>query len=71
MDALEPFVESIAGKNAVDTTIAQVKAGVETTKCMKVAFVRAVYVEESALSVVPDPEVVGVLGLIEGFAGVD
>jgi hypothetical protein len=34
---------------------------------LEAAFVRAVYVEESALSVVPDPEAVGVLGLIEGL----
>ena len=67
MDALEPFIESIAGGDAVDTTIAKAKAGVEATKCMEAAFVQAVYVEESELSVVPDPEAVGVLGLIEGL----
>jgi hypothetical protein len=37
MDALEPFIESIAGGDAVDTTIAKAKAGVEATKCMEAA----------------------------------
>lgn len=71
MDALEPFIESIASGDAVDIAIAKAKAGVEATKGMKAAFGRAVYVEESAWSVVPDPGAVGVLGLIEGFAGVE
>ena len=70
MDALEPFVESIANEDTVDIAVAKAKAGVEATKGMKATLGRAVYVEEGAWSVVPDPGAVGILCLIEGLAGV-
>jgi triose/dihydroxyacetone kinase / FAD-AMP lyase (cyclizing) len=70
MDALEPFIESIASGETVDVAVSKAKAGVEATKGMNAAFGRAVYVEQSAWSVVPDPGAVGILSLIEGFAGV-
>lgn len=69
MDALEPFIESFSSGDAVDVAIAKARAGVEATKGMKAAFGRAVYVEESAWSVVADPGAVGVLCLIEGLSG--
>ena len=70
MDALEPFIESIVNGDTVDIAVARAKAGVEATKGMKATFGRAVYVEEGAWNVVPDPGAVGILCLIEGLAGV-
>lgn len=70
MDALEPFIDSISSGETVEVAVEKTKAGVEVTKGMKAAFGRAVYVEESAWSVVPDPGAVGILCLVEGFAGV-
>jgi dihydroxyacetone kinase len=70
MDALETFIESIANGDTVDIAVAKAKAGVEATKGMKATLGRAVYVEEGAWSVVPDPGAVGILCLVEGLAGV-
>ena len=69
MDALEPFIESFSSGAPVDVAVAEARAGVEATKGMKAAFGRAVYVEETSWSVVPDPGAIGVLCLIEGLAG--
>jgi dihydroxyacetone kinase len=69
MDALEPFVESFSSGETIDAAVMKARAGVEATKGMKAAFGRAVYVEETSWSVVPDPGAVGVLCLIEGLAG--
>lgn len=68
MDALEPFINSLAAGDGVKTAVAKAKAGVEATKGMKAAFGRAVYVEEKAWSMVPDPGAEGVLCIVEGLA---
>ena len=70
MDALEPFIEGLAAGDTVDNAVAKARVGVEATKGMKAAFGRAVYVEESAWSVVPDPGAEGVLCILQGFIGV-
>ncbi|TVY93805.1 Dihydroxyacetone kinase [Lachnellula willkommii] len=68
MDALEPFIESFANGEGLEDAVAKAKSGVEATKGMKAAFGRAVYVEEKAWAIVPDPGAEGVLCLLEGLA---
>ena len=70
MDALEPFVESLAAGDAIEQAVAKATLGVEATKGMTAAFGRAVYVEESAWSIVPDPGAEGVLCILKGLASV-
>lgn len=69
MDALEPFIESFAGGEGIEIAATKAKAGTEATRGMKAAFGRAVYVEESAWSEVPDPGAEGVLCILRGLAG--
>lgn len=68
MDALEPFIESFGNGEGLGDAVAKAKSGVEATKGMKAAFGRAVYVEEKAWAIVPDPGAEGVLCLLEGLA---
>lgn len=68
MDALEPFVVSFANGEGLKGAVNKTQVGVEATKGMKVAFRRAVYVEEKAWDIVPDPGAEGVLCLVEGLA---
>lgn len=67
MDALEPFVNSFAKGDGAEAAFEQAKKGVEATKGMQAAFGRAVYVEESAWSQVPDPGAEGILCILEGL----
>ncbi|KAL5322380.1 hypothetical protein ACEPPN_010353 [Leptodophora sp. 'Broadleaf-Isolate-01'] len=67
MDALEPFVNSFAKGDGAEVALEQAKKGVEATKGMQAAFGRAVYVEESAWSQVPDPGAEGILCILEGL----
>lgn len=69
MDALEPFIESLANADTIEDAVAKARVGVEATKGMKAAFGRAVYVEESAWTV-PDPGAEGVLCILKGLAAV-
>jgi len=68
MDALEPFVDGFAAGCSIEEAVAKAKIGAEATKGMKGSFGRAVYVEESAWSVVPDPGAEGVLCILKGLA---
>lgn len=69
MDALEPFITSLAQGDGLEVALMRARVGVEATKGMKAAFGRAVYVQEGAWSAVPDPGAEGVLCLLEGLAG--
>ena len=64
MDALEPFVEALQGGKGVKEAVEEARKGKETTKGMKAAFGRAVYVEESAWKEVPDPGAEGVVAIV-------
>ncbi|KAG4425537.1 hypothetical protein IFR04_001234 [Cadophora malorum] len=67
MDALEPFIKSFDAGEGSEVAFEHAKKGVEATKGMQAAFGRAVYVEESAWSQVPDPGAEGILCILEGL----
>ncbi|OAL51699.1 dihydroxyacetone kinase [Pyrenochaeta sp. DS3sAY3a] len=67
MDALEPFILAISEGCDLDKAVSLAREGMEATKGMRPAFGRAVYVEEKAWSLVPDPGAKGVLCIIEGI----
>ncbi|KAK0118639.1 hypothetical protein ONS95_007520 [Cadophora gregata] len=67
MDALEPFIVSFEAGEGAEVALQKAKKGVEATKGMQAAFGRAVYVEESAWSQVPDPGAEGILCVLEGL----
>lgn len=67
MDALEPFIKSFDAGEGSEAAFEHAKKGVEATKGMQAAFGRAVYVEESAWSQVPDPGAEGILCILEGL----
>ena len=61
-------MNSLVGGEGNEIAVERARIGVEATKGMKAAFGRAVYVEEKAWSMVPDPGAEGVLCLVEGLA---
>lgn len=69
MDALIPFVESLAGGGEVGKALEKAKEGVEGTKKMEAKLGRSTYLDESATRGVPDPGAYGLLVLLEGMAG--
>lgn len=66
VDALEPFVESLAKTGSVEKAAAASRTGAESTKGMKASLGRTVYVGGSGFKEVPDP---GAYGLSEFFLG--
>ncbi|ETS83941.1 hypothetical protein PFICI_05817 [Pestalotiopsis fici W106-1] len=66
MDALEPFIAALT-KNGVDAALQAAAQGAESTKGMRPAFGRAVYVNEEGWDQVPDPGAVGIVALVEGL----
>ncbi|PPJ54568.1 hypothetical protein CBER1_06635 [Cercospora berteroae] len=68
MDALIPFVESLAGDGGeVGKALEKAKEGVEGTKKMEAKLGRSTYLDESATRGVPDPGAYGLLVLLEGM----
>ena len=70
MDALEPFVKSLAAGSTLKDAVSAARVGVEATKGMKASLGRAVYVEQEAWNKVPDPGAEGVLCILEGLESV-
>lgn len=66
VDALEPFVESLAKTGSVEQAANASRKGAESTKGMKASLGRTVYVGGSGFKDVPDP---GAYGLSEFFLG--
>lgn len=68
MDALIPFVETLAKTGDVQRAIADSKTGVEGTKKMEAKLGRSTYLDESATQGVPDPGAYGLWVLLSGMA---
>ncbi|KAK7214666.1 hypothetical protein V2G26_002669 [Clonostachys chloroleuca] len=66
MDALEPFVESL--KSGINPGVESARKGSESTKGLKPAFGRAVYVNEQGWEQVPDPGAMSILAIVEGIS---
>jgi dihydroxyacetone kinase len=66
MDALEPFVESL--KSGINQGVEAARKGSESTKGLKPAFGRAVYVNEQGWEQVPDPGAMSILAIVEGIS---
>jgi dihydroxyacetone kinase len=67
MDALVPFVESLAKGNMTEAVDAARK-GCETTKGMTASLGRAVYVPDENYGMVPDPGAEGIVAIVEGLS---
>ncbi|KAK9467004.1 Dak1 domain-containing protein [Lipomyces arxii] len=70
IDALAPFVDSLASGNGIVAAAEASKAGAEHTKGMVASLGRAVYVDAEGYDRVPDPGAVGVSELVAGLASV-
>lgn len=70
MDALIPFVETLAGKGDVGLAIAKAEQGVDGTKKMEAKLGRSTYLDGSTTRGVPDPGAYGLLVLLQGMASV-
>uniref|UniRef100_A0A8H7K2P1 Dihydroxyacetone kinase n=1 Tax=Bionectria ochroleuca TaxID=29856 RepID=A0A8H7K2P1_BIOOC len=66
MDALEPFVYSL--KDGIEQGLQAARKGSDSTKGLKPAFGRAVYVNEQGWEQVPDPGAASILAIIEGIS---
>lgn len=71
IDALDPFIETLASTGDVKKAAEAAKEGTEKTKTMKASLGRAVYVgaESEWMGKVPDPGAVGLQELLLGIAG--
>ncbi|KAK9312256.1 Dak1 domain-containing protein [Lipomyces starkeyi] len=69
IDALAPFVETLAAGEGVKNAAVAGRKGAEGTKGMNASLGRAVYVDAKGYDRVPDPGAVGVAELVEGLAG--
>jgi len=67
VDALQPFVETLTLTNDVQKAAEAAREGAKSTKGMKAALGRSVYVGGKGFEEVPDP---GAWGLSEFFAGI-
>jgi dihydroxyacetone kinase len=69
VDALEPFVETLAATGEVRVAAAAAQQGTEATKAMRASLGRSVYVggEEGWVGKIPDP---GAYGLSEFLTGI-
>ena len=70
MDALIPFVETLAAHDDIGEALSKAKVGVEGTKKMEAKLGRSTYLDESATRGVPDPGAYGLLVLLQGMASV-
>ncbi|KAJ9668650.1 hypothetical protein H2201_001292 [Coniosporium apollinis] len=68
MDALTPFVETLARTPNVRDAAAAARLGADRTMGMQAKLGRSVYVEASAYDRVPDPGAIGLAELFEGLA---
>ncbi|KAK7206795.1 Dak1 domain-containing protein [Myxozyma melibiosi] len=68
VDALAPFVETLASTKDVAAAAKAARAGAEGTKGMNASLGRAVYVDAAGYDRVPDPGAVGIAELMEGLA---
>lgn len=70
VDTLQPFVDVLVESGDLKKAVEAARAGCEETANLEAKFGRASYVDESEFAGgVPDPGAVGLLALIEGFAG--
>lgn len=69
IDALQPFVESLAAGRGLKEATEEAKAGADRTKGMKPKFGRAVYVGGEQWKEVPDPGAYGLSQFLLGIAG--
>lgn len=67
MDALEPFVYSL--KDGIEQGLQAARKASDSTKGLKPAYGRLVYVNEQGWEQVPDPGAIGILAIIEGISG--
>ncbi|OJD39010.1 dak phosphatase [Diplodia corticola] len=70
LDALIPFVETLAGGGGAEEALRAAESGVEETKEMEARLGRSTYLDESATRGVPDPGAYGLFVLLEGLCGV-
>lgn len=71
LDALIPFVETLAGGGGAEEALRRAESGVEETKTMEAKLGRSTYLDESATRGVPDPGAYGLFVLLEGLCGVE
>ncbi|KAK9245716.1 Dak1 domain-containing protein [Lipomyces tetrasporus] len=69
IDALAPFVATLAAGKGVKNAAVAARKGADGTKGMNASLGRAVYVDAKGYDRVPDPGAVGVAELVEGLAG--
>ncbi|KAK9236020.1 Dak1 domain-containing protein [Lipomyces kononenkoae] len=69
IDALAPFVDTLASGKGVKNAAVAGRKGAEGTKGMNASLGRAVYVDAKGYDRVPDPGAVGIAELVEGLAG--
>ncbi|KAK9312415.1 Dak1 domain-containing protein [Lipomyces starkeyi] len=69
IDALAPFVGTLAAGGGIENAALAGRQGAEGTKGMNASLGRAVYVDAKGYDRVPDPGAVGVAELIAGLAG--
>lgn len=71
VDTLQPFVDSLYKSNDLKEAVEAAKKGCDSTKDLQAKFGRASYVDDSEFknNSIPDPGAVGLLALLEGFAG--
>lgn len=70
MDALIPFIETLAATGDTGQAVQKAREGVEGTKKMEAKLGRSTYLDESATQGVPDPGAYGLLVLLEGMSKV-
>ncbi|KAK9473261.1 Dak1 domain-containing protein [Dipodascopsis tothii] len=68
IDALDPFVRTLAETNSLSKAATAAKAGCDSTQGMRASLGRAVYVSESGYDRVPDPGAMGIAAIAEGLA---
>jgi dihydroxyacetone kinase len=67
MDALDPFVETLAVSQNLSSAVKAAEAGRNSTKGMHASLGRAVYVNEAGWAQVPDPGAEGIVAIVQGF----
>nr|POE82429.1 dihydroxyacetone kinase [Quercus suber] len=68
MDALIPFIETLARTGDVGTALTEAQSGVQGTRKMEAKLGRSTYLDASATDGVPDPGAYGLLVLLKGMA---
>lgn len=69
VDTLQPFVDELSKSGNLQAAVDAAKKGCDATGDLEARFGRSSYVSKDDAAHIPDPGAVGLLAIIEGFAG--